>query len=44
MTGLIHSVYTTVGDVMCIGTHGIAKSRRKVHLISSFAVVSLVKI
>lgn len=38
--GVIHSVYATVGDVTCIGTRGTAKSRRKVHLISSFAVVS----
>lgn len=41
---VICSIYATVVDVKCIGTHVIAKSRRKVHLISSFAVVNLVKI
>lgn len=42
--GVICSICAAVGDVMCIGTRGIAKSRRKVHCISSFAVVNLVKI
>lgn len=34
-------VHATVGDVTCIG---IDKSRKKVCLVSSFAVVNLVKI
>ena len=37
-------VHATVGDVTCIGISGIDKSRKKVHLISSFALVNPVKI